>query len=102
MSKHVIDYRPGGVVEHLHDGNVITVSQEVDAVIKHCQAQRAVNDRLRGFRKPKTYQQVAEIPLALVEVLKAQGIDVLNDPEAMRRVLNDSAFAAFRTCGGKV
>ena len=101
----VIDTKPGGIVERLHDttrGQIISVEQDVSAILDAIRAERADNDRLRGFRKPETFFPVARIPLALVDVLKAQGLDVLADPDDMFRFLNDPAFAAFRTSTGRV
>lgn len=101
----VIDIKPGGIVERLHDtahGHVISVEQDVSAILDAIRAERADNDRLRGFRKPEEFYPVARIPLAMVDVLKAQGLDVLNDPDDMFHFLNNPAFAAFRTSTGRV
>jgi hypothetical protein len=102
MSAEVIEVRPGGIVESLHDGNVITVSQEVGGIIRECAAARAENDRFRGFRKPEEFRCVATIPFAAVEIAAAQGMDILEDEDALRAFLNDPANAAFRTSSGMV
>ena len=65
----VIDTKPGGIVERLHDtahGQVISVEQDVTAILDAIRAERADNDRLRGFRKPEEFYPVARIPLAMV------------------------------------
>jgi hypothetical protein len=102
MGAQVLDIRPDGIVERLHDGNVITVVQEVGAVMHECADLRAENDRFRGFRKPEEFRHVASIPFAAVEIAKGQGMDILHDPDAMRRWLNDPANAAFRAGTGRV
>ena len=101
----VLDVKPGGIIERLHDtahGHIISVEQDVSAILDAIRAERTGNDRLRGFRKPEAFYPVARIPLALVDVLKAQGLDVLADTDDMFRFLNDPAFAAFRTSTGRV
>ena len=97
-----IDDQTGEVVETLHlepDRAVITVSQEVDEILERCAAMRAEQP---AFGKPPTFRQVAEFPAALAPILAAQGLDIINDPEALRKVLNDPEFAAFRTTTGRV
>jgi hypothetical protein len=102
MGADVIEVRPGGIVERLHDGNVIAVEQDVTAILRDCAESRAENDRFRGFRKPESFRHVASIPLAAIEIAKAAGMDVLNDPDAMRKFLNDPGNAAFRASSGRV
>ena len=102
MGAQVIEARPGGIVERLHDWNVITVEQDVAAILEECAALRAENDRFRGFRKPEEFRHVASVPLAAVEIAGAAGLDILHDPDALRRWLNDPANAAFRAGTGRV
>jgi len=45
---------------------------------------------------------VASIPVAVIDIAKAQGIDLLNDEKALRAFLNDSANRMFRTTLEKV
>jgi hypothetical protein len=97
-----LDDQDTDVVETLHlglDQTVITVSQEADDIMARCAAHRAAQP---AFSKPPTFRLVADIPVALVTILAAQGMDIINDPEAMRKFLNDPAFAAFRTTTGRV
>lgn len=75
--------------------------QDCGGLIERCTAARNA-DTLRGHQKPRPFRLVAELPVALVEVLKSQGVDVLADKEALRNVLNDPAFRAFRTTEGRV
>ena len=53
--------------------------------------------RLRGFRLAPTFRKAASIPVTVFDIAKAQGINLLNDPEAMKRFLNDPQNRAFRT-----
>ena len=90
-----------GMVETLHlgpDRSVVTVNQEVDDVLARCAAMRAAQP---AFSKPPTFRQVAEVPVALVRILAARGMDIINDPQAMKKFLNDPEFAAFRTTTGR-
>lgn len=79
----------------------VSITQECQDVIDRCTLARNA-DKLRGHRKTGTYHCVAEIPMALITLLKSQGIDLLEDREAMKKFLNDPAFKAFRTSEGKV
>jgi len=97
-----LDDNTSGVVETLHlgpDKSVLTVSQEAGGVMERCAAMRAAQP---AFSKPPVFRQVAEVPVALVSILAARGLDIINDPAAMRKFLNDPAFAAFRTTSGRV
>ena len=102
MTSRVIEHRPDGITEVLHDDNVIAINQPIDDILRHCKDERSINDQMRGFRKPKEWHHVAEIPLALIEILYAQGIDILNNADDMKRFLNDPQNAAFRTSTGTV
>ena len=102
MSAIVLDQRPGGIIETLHDGRAIGIEQDVTDILELCRLNRTENDRFRGFRKIPEFQHVASIPLALVEIVKAKGMDILNDEEAMRAFLNNPENDVFRTSGGRV
>ncbi len=75
--------------------------QDCTDLLGKCRDERAV-DVLRNYRKAKAFRCLAELPAALVEDLKAQGMDICTDREALRRVLNDPAFAAFRCSTGRI
>ena len=77
------------------------VIQDCDDLIRRCTAARNA-DTLRGHAKPRAFRLVAELPLALVEVLAARGIDILNNKKELRKLLNDPAFRAFRTTQGRL
>ncbi len=77
--------------------------QDCGEVMRRCAAERA-EDRLRRFRKTADMGQccLAEIPLVLVDALKAQGLDILGNRDDLRRFLNDPQWAAFRCSTGRV
>ena len=70
--------------------------QDVTEILRMNHFQRG-EDRMQGFRFAPTFRQVARIPVAAVDIAAAQGLDILNDPDDMRRFLNDPENAAFRT-----
>ena len=96
--------RDGEVETHVTvDGDTTFIQdiQDCTNLIDRCRETKAL-DVLRGHRKAETFRLVAELPVVLVEALKAQGIDIMTDNDALKRVLNDPAFAAFRTTEGRV
>lgn len=106
MSGLILDITPGGKVTTMHnlladEKTVLAVSQDVTDVMERCAVLRAAEET-RGMRKASTFRQIAEIPTALAEILAAQGMDIINDEEALRKFLNDPVFAAFRTSRGRV
>lgn len=96
MAAELLDVRPGGIVERFCDGRVVTVEQDVTDVLDACREGRNASGKFKGFRKPDEFRKVAEIPTALVEVLKAQGMDIIEDPEAMLKFLCDKSYEGFR------
>ncbi len=95
LSRVDVENGAGGSKIHL------TVEQNCDDLISRCTAARSL-DKLRGHRKTSAFRCVAELPVALVEVFRSQGVDLLTDDDALRKVLNDPAFRAFRTTEGRV
>ena len=85
------------------DGGTVFLRDEqcVDELLSKCADERA-QDGLRGHRKTAPFRCIMELPMVLVESLKAQGMDIIADKAALRRVVNDPAFAAFRTSAGKL
>ena len=69
--------------------------QDVTDIIRQNRA--AQNAPKCGFRKAPVFRRVASIPVAMVDIVAAQGLDILNAPEAMRKFLNDPDNRAFRT-----
>ena len=86
----------GGVVDTITRDGTLAIAQDVTAIIEaNKRAQNAVQHC--GFRKPETYRQVADIPMAVIQLALAQGIDIMHDEDALRRFLNDPDNRAFRT-----
>lgn len=92
----VLEAREDGVIDRIHDGGQLSREQDVTEILRMNHFQRG-EDRLQGFRFAPTFRQVARIPVAAVDIAAAQGLDILNDPDDMRRFLNDPENAAFRT-----
>lgn len=92
----VLEARDDGVIDRIHDGGLLSREQDVTEILRMNHFQRG-EDRLQGFRFAPTFRQVARIPVAAVDIAAAQGLDILNDPDDMRRFLNDPENAAFRT-----
>lgn len=92
----VLEAREDGVIDRIHDGGLLSREQDVTEILRMNHFQRG-EDRMQGFRFAPTFRQVARIPVAAVDIAAAQGLDILNDPDDMRRFLNDPENAAFRT-----
>ena len=85
----------GGVWDDVTEEGVLSRLQDVTEIIRQNRA--AQNTQTCGFQKAPTFRRVASIPVAVVDIAAAQGLDILNDPEAMRKFLNDPDNRAFRT-----
>lgn len=92
----ILEAREDGVVDRLHADGTLSREQDVTAILRANTASRN-EDCLKGFRLAPTFRRVASIPVAVVDIAAAQGLDILNDPEAMRAFLNDPENRAFRT-----
>ena len=92
----VLEAREDGVIDRIHDGGLLSREQDVTEILRMNHFQRG-EDRMQGFRFAPTFRRVARIPVAAVDIAAAQGLDILNDPDDMRRFLNDPENAAFRT-----
>ena len=92
----VLEAREDGVIDRIHDGGLLSREQDVTEILRMNHFQRG-EDRLQGFRFAPAFRQVARIPVAAVDIAAAQGLDIINDPDDMRRFLNDPENAAFRT-----
>lgn len=92
----VLEAREDGIIDRIHDGGLLSREQDVTEILRMNHFQRG-EDRMQGFRFAPTFRQVARIPVAAVDIAAAQGLDILNDPDDMRRFLNDPGNAAFRT-----
>lgn len=96
VSGAVLESREDGVIDRITPEGILTREQDVTAILRQNAAER-MEDRFKGFRLAPTFRKVASIPVAAVDIAKAQGLDILGDPDDMRRFLNDPANAAFRT-----
>lgn len=85
-----------GVVDFVDEQGVVSRVQDVTDILE-ANKQEQMEDRFRGFRKAPVFRKVASIPIAVFDIALAQGYDLLNDPEALRRFLNDPQNRAFRT-----
>ena len=86
----------GVVVDRIDDQGNICRTQDVTEILRANHAER-MEDRFQGFRIAPNFRRVASIPVAAVDIAAAQGIDLLNDPAALRQFLNDPDNRAFRT-----
>lgn len=93
----VLDARTDGVTDFIDDNGNISRSQDVTDILAINSAERLEADKFKGFRLAPTFRKVASIPVAVVDIAKAQGLDILNDPDALRKFLNDADNRAFRT-----
>lgn len=93
----VLEVREDGVIDRIHDGGLLSREQDVTEILRSMNHFQRGEDRMQGFRFAPTFRQVARIPVAAVDIAAAQGLDILNDPDDMRRFLNDPENAAFRT-----
>ena len=91
----ILESREDGVTDRITPDGILTREQDITDILKQNAAERA-EDRFRGFRLAPTFRKVASIPVAAVDIAKAQGLDILNDAEDMRKFLNDPMNMAFR------
>lgn len=92
----VLDARQDGVADFVDSEGNISRMQDVTEIVRMNQAQQ-LEDRFKGFRIAPTFRKVASIPVAVIDIAKAQGLDILNDRDAMRYFLNHPDNRAFRT-----
>lgn len=92
----VLQARDDGVTDYIDEHGNLARSQDVTAIVRRNRFEQG-EDRFRGFRLAPTFRKVASIPVAVVDIAKAQGLDILNDAEALRSFLNDRDNRAFRT-----
>jgi len=93
----VLEAREDGVTDYAAPDGSLYREQDVTAILKQNAEERAEADRLRGFRFAPDFRRVARIPVAAVDIAKAQGLDILNDRGALLSFLTDPANKAFLT-----
>ena len=84
-----------GISDYVTEEGVISRSQDVTEIVR--QNREAQNAQKCGFAKAPVFRRVASIPVAVVDIARAQGLDIMNDPDAMRKFLNAPDNRAFRT-----
>lgn len=92
----ILERRNDGVTDYVTDDFRLFREQDVTDILRLNKAARD-RDHFKGFRFAPTFRRVASIPVAAVDIAKAQGLDILNDPDDMRKFLNDPRNKAFRT-----
>lgn len=92
----VLEARDDGVIDRIHPDGSISREQDVTEILRVNQFLRNA-DTMKGFRLAPTFRKVASIPVAAVDVAKAQGLDILGNPDDLRKFLNDPQNRAFRT-----
>ena len=92
----VLNARYDGVADFVDDNGNISRMQDITAILKQ-NHEAQLNDNFRGFRKAPTFRRVASVPVAVVDIAAAQGYDLLNNPDDMRKFLNHPDNRAFRT-----
>lgn len=92
-----VEVRSDGVADFVDDEGNISRMQDVTEIVRLNRAEQVEADRFRGFRIAPTFRKVASIPVAVVDIAKSQGLDILNDRDAMRHFLNHPDNRAFRT-----
>ena len=96
VSGAVLEDRGDGVIDRITPDGILTREQDVTEILSQ-NAEERTEDRFRGFRIAPTFRKVASIPVAVVDIAKAQGLDILNNQDDMRKFLNDPMNRAFRT-----
>ena len=84
-----------GVSDFVTEEGIISRAQDVTQIIRQNRAEQ--NAQKCGFQKAPVFRRVASIPVTVVDIAAAQGLDILNDQGAMRKFLNDPDNRAFRT-----
>jgi len=98
----LVQARGDGIADFLDAEGRLCRVQDVGGIVRLNRALRNESARHCGFRPAPVFRRVASIPLAVVDIAKAQGLDLLRDPEALRRFLNSRDNAAFRTTEERV
>ena len=90
----VFDTTQDGVTDYVTEDGMIGRSQYIGDILRDNQFLQ--NQQQCGHRKDEGHI-VASIPRAVFDIMKAQGIDLMNDEKALKTFLNDSANRMFRT-----
>lgn len=92
----VLEARNDGVADFIDAEGNISRMQNITEVLRQNHAAQS-EDKFKGFRVAPTFRRVASIPVTVIDIAKAQGFDLLNNPDHMRYFLNHPDNRAFRT-----
>lgn len=92
----VLDARDDGVTDFIDKDGNISRMQDVTEIVRMNHFLQGV-DKFKGFRIAPDFRKVASIPVAVVDIAAAQGLDILNNPDDLRHFLNHPDNRAFRT-----
>lgn len=92
----VLDARTDGVTDFIDDDGNISRMQDVTEILRENNFLQG-EDKFHGFRLAPDFRKVASIPVAVVDIAAAQGVDILNNPDHLRYFLNHPDNRAFRT-----
>lgn len=84
-----------GVSDFVTEDGIISRSQDVTDIVRLNRALQ--NEQKCGFQSAPAFRRVASIPVSVFDIAAAQGLDLMNDPDALRKFLNDPDNRAFRT-----
>lgn len=90
------DVRDDGVIDFIDDEGNFSRMQDITEILRANHFLQG-EDSFKGFRKAPDFRKVASIPVAVVDIAKAQGLDLINNPEHLRYFLNHRDNRAFRT-----
>ena len=97
----LLEARTDGVADWVTPDGAIFRTQDVTGILKANEEARSA-DKFKGFRFAPDYRKVASIPVAAVDIAFANGLDILNDPDDLKRFLNDPQNRVFRTTTERV
>ena len=89
------------LVDHGKEGAMIVREQYVGDIVENCTARR--NEGYHGF---KDFRLMASIPPLIIEnyctVTQVSFREFMNNPEHIRRIVNDSTYSVFRIAPGRM
>lgn len=90
------DVRDDGVADFIDDDGNLSRMQDITEILRENHFLQ-VEDKFHGFRIAPDFRKVASIPVTVVDIAAAQGLDILNNPDHLRHFLNHPDNRAFRT-----
>jgi hypothetical protein len=92
----VLEARDDGVTDFIDKDGNISRMQDVTEILRENHFLQG-EDKFQGFRIAPDFRKVASIPVAVVDIAAAQGLDILNNVDHLKYFLNHSDNRAFRT-----